>query len=946
VILRAIEKDPADRFADADALANALAELVPKGAATAAPTLSPHTVVADPESAGPPPTASPGAVSLATQMQAEPTAAESTGSVQSLRLFLKQPSLAVEPGGSTLVSIILLNQGSTVEQVRLSVHGVPHDWLSATIPVVQLLPGMQQEISFVVRPPLSPPIRVGQHPLIVRTESQGKPGLIAEAKGTLTVSGTPQPPPSSPAQAGSPAGTEDGRRSTIPRWLLATGAVFLCVILASAAVVGAYRFRGFQIAVPPSESTPTTIPPPTITQALGVAQPTGSLPDLVVTRMEITLKTGGACTSSSTQLGVRLWIENVGSAPAGPFTVDVNGTKQLVTAGLAPQETTSLWFPGYVTSDKNSAYVDAQLQVEESNEDNNLLSQRLPIPTLVPTCTPSHATKSGSLSNATSTHVPATQEAPTGTSAQEPPSTDTPQPAQTPAPSPSPTDTPQPAQTPTPSPSPTDTPQPTHTRTPTPQTVALGVFNDFETPSTWKRGDQPNGTFTRSSAQAHGGSYSGELSYQFSTAGNDFVVFLWSRPLPATANQITAWVKGDGSGHFLNVWVKDKAGETWQFTFGRVNHTGWQQMTAYLQTGQGWPAGHITGPSDGVLEYPVSFQALVLDDVPDTYSGSGTIYVDDLAATHGSAPPATPLPGSATISFRADRTALGPGECTTLRWDVENVQGVYLGGVGVTGHGTRQVCPGTTTTYTLRVALSDGSTVNRTVTISVGGSASPPASTSCQAIPGETYGTLAVNGPPTDRPAAQHADLNLALRGYEPTTAYKGLVDYGGKQDPNAPQLPGLFSDNRTATFSAVYRVHDWNWGCNCRGAVLTNPEVTLVGLLTSPGEILRVPGSGRTIGSGYEVLVLHAGTDRITLQYTPEDRVVNGYTLHVENICVEPNLLALYQAQNSAGRSRLPALRAGQPFGRAKGSEIRVSIRDHGTFLDPRSRKDWWKGR
>jgi hypothetical protein len=37
----------------------------------------------------------------------------------------------------------------------------------------------------------------------------------------------------------------------------------------------------------------------------------------------------------------------------------------------------------------------------------------------------------------------------------------------------------------------------------------------------------------------------------------------------------------------------------------------------------------------------------------------------------------------------------------------------------------------------------------------------------CGSIPGETYATLAPNPPPTDRPAEQHADLNLALRGSE-----------------------------------------------------------------------------------------------------------------------------------------------------------------------------------
>lgn len=219
-------------------------------------------------------------------------------------------------------------------------------------------------------------------------------------------------------------------------------------------------------------------------------------------------------------------------------------------------------------------------------------------------------------------------------------------------------------------------------------------------------------------------------------------------------------------------------------------------------------------------------------------------------------------------------------------------------------------------------------------------------SAACSPIPGAGYGTLPVDLPSTDRPAENHPDLNLALRGYVPTDAYLGLVDYGGGSDARAPQLAGLFADNRTATFSAVYQVYDWDWRCDCRGTLLTDPEVTLAGLATTPGETIHVPHSGYTIGSGYEVLVLYAGTDRITLKYTNDDNVIRGYTLHMEGICVEPSLLALYRSLDSAGRGRLPALRAGQAVGRAQGDEIGVAIRDHGTFLDPRSRKDWWQGR
>jgi hypothetical protein len=73
---------------------------------------------------------------------------------------------------------------------------------------------------------------------------------------------------------------------------------------------------------------------------------------------------------------------------------------------------------------------------------------------------------------------------------------------------------------------------------------------------------------------------------------------------------------------------------------------------------------------------------------------------------------------------------------------------------------------------------------------------------------------------------------------------------------------------------------------------------------------------------------------------------VVHGYTLHVEGLCVDPPLLSLYRSWNAAGRGQLPALQPGQAFGRAASATVGVAIRDSGTFMDPRSRKDWWRGR
>lgn len=220
------------------------------------------------------------------------------------------------------------------------------------------------------------------------------------------------------------------------------------------------------------------------------------------------------------------------------------------------------------------------------------------------------------------------------------------------------------------------------------------------------------------------------------------------------------------------------------------------------------------------------------------------------------------------------------------------------------------------------------------------------ADTACATIAGESYASLPAKEGPPDRPAALQADLNLGLRGYQGTIAYTGFVDLGGDADPGAPQLPGLFWDNRTPNSKHVYQVYNWDWATDTRAGLISDPAVTLIGVAVTSGEIIRVPNAGNNIGDGNAVLVLYAAPGRITLKYTGEDNVERGYTLHLEGVCIEPNLLSLYQQDDAAGRGQLPALRAGQGLGRASGDELGIAVRDSGAFLDPRSRKDWWRGR
>lgn len=217
------------------------------------------------------------------------------------------------------------------------------------------------------------------------------------------------------------------------------------------------------------------------------------------------------------------------------------------------------------------------------------------------------------------------------------------------------------------------------------------------------------------------------------------------------------------------------------------------------------------------------------------------------------------------------------------------------------------------------------------------------------ALPPVLYEAIPVLEPPTDRPPAEHGDLNLALRSYTTTTAALTLLDLTGDTDSDAPQLAGIFAPPRLPTFVAAYRVYDWNWNCGaqgCRGLPISEPPVTLLEVAVTPNEWLYIPTRVPEIYvGGYKVLVLYAEATRLTLVYTREDTVARGYALHLEDLTVDAGLLALYQTQAAAGRKQLPALRNGQRLGVASGSTVKIAIRDTGSFMDPRSRKDWWQG-
>jgi hypothetical protein len=208
------------------------------------------------------------------------------------------------------------------------------------------------------------------------------------------------------------------------------------------------------------------------------------------------------------------------------------------------------------------------------------------------------------------------------------------------------------------------------------------------------------------------------------------------------------------------------------------------------------------------------------------------------------------------------------------------------------------------------------------------------------------------------RPAYNHADKNIELRGYAPNTdpnLKRELVDYGSDDPTQPPQLATLFRPNRVPAFGQFLQVHHWSWAPSpnpgTRSGPITMPATTAVRFTLPPGQPLHVPTSGYDIGGGAEVLILFADADTVTLHYTREDSAARGYTIHIDEICTDPNLLNLYNSLDAPGGPRyssasyhLPALPAGQVFGTTSNRHMVVAIADTGAFQDPRSCNEWWQ--
>ncbi len=100
---------------------------------------------------------------------------------------LEQNDLVVNPGEAVATTLHIVNQGNTVDHFRVSVEGVPAKWLTINPNGLQLLPGDQDSIQILFKPPRETASAAGIYDLVVRVSTKDAPNQALDIVAELTV---------------------------------------------------------------------------------------------------------------------------------------------------------------------------------------------------------------------------------------------------------------------------------------------------------------------------------------------------------------------------------------------------------------------------------------------------------------------------------------------------------------------------------------------------------------------------------------------------------------------------------------------------------------------------------------------------------------------------------------------------------------------------------------
>lgn len=104
-----------------------------------------------------------------------------------LRLVVKEKELSVAPERSIEFHIGVINTSTTEDFVRLSVKGIPSEWISFDEDELHIAPGKAKQAILKVQPPPFPDGRVGKYTLKIQGKSRNMPSFLATTQAELSV---------------------------------------------------------------------------------------------------------------------------------------------------------------------------------------------------------------------------------------------------------------------------------------------------------------------------------------------------------------------------------------------------------------------------------------------------------------------------------------------------------------------------------------------------------------------------------------------------------------------------------------------------------------------------------------------------------------------------------------------------------------------------------------
>jgi hypothetical protein len=184
------------------------------------------------------------------------------------------------------------------------------------------------------------------------------------------------------------------------------------------------------------------------------------------------------------------------------------------------------------------------------------------------------------------------------------------------------------------------------------------------TDTVWLRPAQPNG-------RIRSGRSGSRLDIRFTTARNDYLVFALTQPLLLTADTHSLQIDVDGAaaGHALNVWLRDSDGDILQYRLGLLD--GSRSRLQGPIGGRVGDADRIEVHGNGRYDAPAAVLALVIDDLPDGWSGSAAVTLRNLTARRASDARlllVRPQRGDPLLLVWADQLPATVGLPATQRW--------------------------------------------------------------------------------------------------------------------------------------------------------------------------------------------------------------------------------------------------------------------------------------